>query len=220
MRFHQEKSEKFISEEATRFYIAEISCALNYLHSLDIVHRQVAILSNISSDLKPDNILLDQYGHAHLTDFNISTTLCKNKPLHALAGSTAYMAPEILRHNGYGSSVDWWSLGVVMFELLFGKRPFKGNTTSKLHTVILTSELKLPGNADTLVSLSGQQFIKRLLTRDIGTRIGTDGAGGVSVFRTDPWFTTPLGISPAIDWQELERKLSTPPFVPDVCFLY
>jgi serine/threonine kinase 32 len=104
-----------------------------------------------------------------------------------------------------------------MFELLFGKRPFRANTTSTLHAAILTAELVLPGNADSVASLSGQQFLRRLLTRDIETRIGTDGAGGASVFRLHPWFTNALGTSPAIDWEELQRKLSTPPFVPDVC---
>jgi serine/threonine kinase 32 len=73
------------------------------------------------SDIKPDNILLDEKGHAHLTDFNIAVLYSDKKPLTAVAGSMAYMAPEVLQKKGYFASVDWWSLGVVLFELLFGK---------------------------------------------------------------------------------------------------
>lgn len=72
-------------------------------------------------DLKPDNVLLDEHGHAHLTDFNIAVYFNPAKPLVTIAGSMAYMAPEVLQRRGYLSSVDWWSLGVIMFELLFGK---------------------------------------------------------------------------------------------------
>ena len=73
-----------------------------------------------TSDLKPDNILLNEKGHAHLNDFNIAIPLIDNRPLLSIAGSMAYMAPEILRKRGYLASVDWWSLGVVCYELLVG----------------------------------------------------------------------------------------------------
>lgn len=73
-------------------------------------------------DLKPDNILLDEKGHAHLTDFNIAVQLSqkRSKPLTSIAGSLAYISPEILTKQGYTYSVDWWSLGIVLFELLYG----------------------------------------------------------------------------------------------------
>lgn len=74
----------------------------------------------LTSDLKPDNILLNEKGHAHLTDFNIAVPVMDNRPLLSIAGSMAYMAPEILRKRGYLASVDWWSLGVVCYELLVG----------------------------------------------------------------------------------------------------
>lgn len=72
-------------------------------------------------DVKPDNILLNEQGHAHLTDFNIAMPFNKDRPLMSVAGSMAYMAPEILEKRGYTCSVDWWSLGIVCYELLVGK---------------------------------------------------------------------------------------------------
>lgn len=73
-------------------------------------------------DLKPDNVLLDANGHAHLSDFNVATQLSEKRPLRwSKAGSLAYMAPEILSKKGYSTSVDWWSLGITAYELLFGK---------------------------------------------------------------------------------------------------
>ena len=76
----------------------------------------------IYRDLKPDNILLDEKGHVHLTDFNVAVQVNQNrtKPLTSVAGSLAYISPEVLKKQGYSYSVDWWSLGIVLFELLYG----------------------------------------------------------------------------------------------------
>ncbi|CAG8437601.1 6229_t:CDS:2 [Acaulospora colombiana] len=108
LRFHLERQGS-MKEEVVKFYAAEISLGLAYLHSKKIVHR----------DLKPDNILLDEKGHAHLTDFNIAVHFNEKKPLTSVAGSMAYMAPEVLSKKGYFDSVDWWSLGILIYELLF-----------------------------------------------------------------------------------------------------
>lgn len=141
LRFHLERGGN-MKEDVVRFYIAELSVALDYLHKLQIVHR----------DLKPDNVLLDEKGHAHLTDFNIAVHFNPRRPLTSIAGSMAYMAPEVLSKRGYLSGVDWWSLGVMAYELLFGRRPFRGKTNSALTHSILNDRCAFPDNVETIVS--------------------------------------------------------------------
>ncbi|EEB94943.1 hypothetical protein MPER_06167, partial [Moniliophthora perniciosa FA553] len=96
----------------------------------------------IHSDIKPDNILLDAHGNAHLTDFNVA--IQSKELIHGMAGSIAYMAPEILIKRGYTCCVDWWSLGVCAYELMFGKRPFMGRTNDELSNSIRNSPVKFP----------------------------------------------------------------------------
>jgi serine/threonine kinase 32 len=112
LRFHLDRL-GCLPEEHVQFYAAQLALSLHYLHSRNIIHR----------DLKPDNILLDERGHAHLTDFNIAVRLSRQRkrPLMSVAGSLAYISPEILQKQGYTYSVDWWSLGIVIYELLYGK---------------------------------------------------------------------------------------------------
>jgi serine/threonine kinase 32 len=103
---------KSFPELLVRHYVADIALSLDYLHKRRIVHR----------DVKPENILLDKKGHAHLGDFNIATQFDANAPLMwSMSGTLAYMSPEMLSRKGYSTAVDWWSLGVVAYELCFGK---------------------------------------------------------------------------------------------------
>lgn len=98
-------------EQQVKHYVATIALSLNYLHKKRIAHR----------DIKPENILLDEKGYAHLSDFNIATQFTPNQPFSfSMAGTIAYMAPEMLARKGYSTSVDWWSLGILAYELLFG----------------------------------------------------------------------------------------------------
>ncbi|CAO3658150.1 unnamed protein product [Rhizopus microsporus] len=194
LRFHLDRL-GVMPEEYVRFYAAEVALGLHYLHSLNIIHR----------DLKPDNILLDEKGHAHLTDFNIATMITGSKPLTSVAGSFAYIAPEVLLKRGYLTSVDWWSMGVVCYELLFGKRPFRGKTNDALQQAILHDPVTFPHHHK--VSSTAIDFIKSLLTRDVDRRIG-NGKQGFDRLMAHPWFV-------GMDWEKLRLKQVDPPFVPD-----
>ncbi|KAH9944848.1 kinase-like protein [Amylocystis lapponica] len=216
LRFHLERLGR-IPENIVRFWMAELSSGLGYLHRQRIIHR----------DLKPDNILLDAMGHAHLTDFNVAIHYSERRMHTSVAGSMAYMAPEVVGRKGYTWHIDWWSLGVVAWELLFRKRPFEGRTSEKMTHAILKDPLKLPANVRDICSPEGEDFVMgvsaylfscicsnicayQLLDRHPRTRLGCRGrTAGQEDVHNHPWFAS-------IDWNSLENKDMQPPFVPDM----
>ncbi|EPZ33161.1 kinase-like protein [Rozella allomycis CSF55] len=196
LRYHLDRQFN-LPEKQVRFYAAEISEAIRYLHSNKVVHR----------DLKPDNLLLDENGHVHITDFNIAVYLpTDDKLLKSVAGTMAYMAPEILEKKGYLQTVDWWSLGVLLFECVFGKRPFRGKTNDALIQSICEDNPHFP---EPTPDLSGEciDFIKNLLIRNPVERLGCRGAGFEEI-KAHPWFQD-------LDWDLLVKKELTAPFIPD-----
>ncbi|GJE99918.1 kinase-like protein [Phanerochaete sordida] len=199
LRFHLERKGR-LEEAVVRFWIAELAEALNYLRKQRIIHR----------DLKPDNILLDAAGHAHITDFNVAIHYSERRLHTSVAGSMAYMAPEVVGRKGYTWCVDWWSLGVVMWELLFHRRPFDGRTTEKMTNAILKDPLKFPNNVDEICSPECQDFVKGLLDRNPKTRLGCRSRGqGIDDVHNHPWMAS-------MDWDKVRSKDLQPPFVPDM----
>ncbi|KAJ7227071.1 kinase-like domain-containing protein [Mycena pura] len=199
LRFHLERKGS-IPENVVCFWMAELSCALEYLHGQKIIHR----------DLKPDNILLDAMGHAHVTDFNVAIHYSERRLHTSVAGSMAYMAPQVVGRTGYNWAIDWWSLGITAYELLFHRRPFDGRTSERMTQSILKDPLKFPEDCRSKVSDACLKALKGLIDKDPATRLGCrpDGQGSEDI-RRHPWFAK-------IDWENLQNKESQPPFVPDM----
>ncbi|KAJ9161346.1 Non-specific serine/threonine protein kinase [Coniochaeta hoffmannii] len=191
--WHLQKEGRF-DEKRAKFYIAELILAIQHLHEANIVYR----------DLKPENILLDANGHIALCDFGLSkANLTKNDTTNTFCGTTEYLAPEVLLdESGYTKMVDFWSLGVLVFEMCCGWSPFYAEDTQQMYKNIAFGKVRFP--RDTL-SLEGRNFVKGLLNRNPKHRLGaTDDA---EELKRHAFFND-------IDWDALSKKLITPPFKP------
>lgn len=138
-----------------RQYIAEVGLALDHLHKVGIVYR----------DLKPENILINTDGHLKLTDFGLAKDI-GNETTRTFCGTADFLAPEIIEKHAYSFTVDWWALGILTYELLFGRCPFYDENRTKMFSKISLSEPVFPPNADPNVV----DFIKKLLTKSPQTR--------------------------------------------------
>ena len=159
--FYHLKRKGLIQESECLFYGGELILAIEHLHSHNIIHR----------DLKPENVLLAADGHVCITDFGLAKETNKDADNRTLCGTSEYMAPEMLTRNGYGSAVDWWSFGALLFEMLTGEPPFvmKKNESSKdLDTKILTQKVSIPG----YLSHEASSLLKGMLDKDPSKRLG------------------------------------------------
>lgn len=183
---------KKFSEELTRLYAAEIILAIEHLHSLNIIYR----------DLKPENVILDADGHALLTDFGLSKEGVADAQItQSFCGSVAYLAPEILSRKGHGKSVDWYLLGVMMYEMMVGRPPFFDSKREQMFRNIQSGPLQLPN----YLSPEAKDLLKRLITRDPIKRLGA--ASDSSEIKSHAFFRP-------IDWKRVlrrEYKLPCPP---------
>ncbi|OAA61060.1 Protein kinase-like domain protein [Niveomyces insectorum RCEF 264] len=190
LRFHI--SRKTFTEEAVQFWIAELGCALRYVHSQGIIHR----------DVKPDNVLLDSDGHVHLTDFNVASDVVSGRILTSKSGTLAYLAPEVYSGRGYDFRADWWSLGVTFYECIYNKRPFDGNTESTLNAAVQNANPRFPITSPP-VSLPCLYAIRDALNPNPSKRLGATWDS----FIHHEFFSS-------IDFVALERKEIEPVFIP------
>ena len=141
----------------TKFYIAHIITIFEYLHSKNIVYR----------DLKPENILINKNGYLKLTDFGFAKIL-ENEKTYTLCGTPEYLAPEIILNKGHGKAVDWWTLGILLYEMLVGIDPFSDDDPMKTYQKILKGKINFPKT----INKDAKSLIKHLLTQDTTKRFG------------------------------------------------
>ncbi|CAL9693484.1 unnamed protein product [Knipowitschia caucasica] len=187
--------------EMARLYFAETVLALEYLHNYGIVHR----------DLKPDNLLITSMGHVKLTDFGLSKIGLMNLTTNLyeghiekdtrefldkqVCGTPEYIAPEVILRQGYGKPVDWWAMGIILYEFLVGCVPFFGDTTEELFGQVITDDIDWPVG-DEALPIEAQDLISALLQTDPLIRLGTGGAFEV---KQHPFFSE-------VDWNSLLRQ--------------
>jgi serine/threonine protein kinase len=191
--WHLQREGRF-QEARAKFYIAELILALQHLHEHNIVYR----------DLKPENILLDANGHIALCDFGLSkANLTENATTNTFCGTTEYLAPEVLLdEHGYTKMVDFWSLGVLVFEMCCGWSPFYAEDTQQMYKNIAFGKVRFPRDA---LSTEGRNFVKGLLNRNPKHRLGA--TRDAEELKAHPFFAD-------IDWEALHKKNVVPPFKP------
>ena len=197
--FHLKKLHAF-SESMVRFYSAEIILGLSHLHDHQIVYR----------DLKPENVLLDAEGHVRLTDFGLSRDNLEHETAATtFCGTPEYLSPEMIMHRktraGYGVSVDWWSLGTLIYEMYTGWPPFYDKNIRRMCDNILRKTLEFPEKAR--FSVESQSLIRGFLEREPTKRLGVDG--GLDRLKAHEFFAV-------LDWDAAFRRELEPPFKPKV----
>mmetsp|Transcript_40528 Transcript_40528/g.94110 ORF Transcript_40528/g.94110 Transcript_40528/m.94110 type:complete len:360 (-) Transcript_40528:96-1175(-) len=181
-----------LPNDQVRFYSGEIIVAFGYLHGLHVVYR----------DLKPENALLDVEGHIKLTDFGFAKVV--EERTWTLCGTPEYLAPEMIQSKGHGKGVDWWALGVLLFEMLAGYPPFYDENPYGIYQKVLQGAVEFPRHFD----VKSKDLIRRLLTSDRSKRLGCSKAG-VEDVKKHKWYK-------GMDWDLLLTRSVTPPFRPPV----
>jgi serum/glucocorticoid-regulated kinase 2 len=184
---------KFFPEEKAKFYSAIVGLALEYLHTHGIVYR----------DIKPDNILIDEDGYLKLADFGMAKMLKDQEKAFSLCGTPEYFSPEIITREGHNKAADWWSYGILLYEMLFGMPPFYSKNTEKMFDLITKAELKFPKKIE--VSEDAKDLIKKLLIKNQDLRLGSEG--GFETIKKHSFFK-------GFDFKALEEKKLEAPFIP------
>ncbi len=189
---------KRFDDGRAKFYAAQVALALGYLHSSKILYR----------DLKPENILICDDGYIKLADFGLAKLLGEDVA-NSFCGTPEYLSPEMIVGTGHDHTLDWWALGVLIYEMLVGIPPFYNANKHKMYYLIEKGDIRWPEKARHGVEISSnaKDLILKLLCKDKGQRLGY--ANGVEDIMSHPWFAD-------LDRKSLVAKTIDPPFKPDV----
>ena len=181
------------SKEIASFYLGQIIFALEYLHSKEIIYR----------NLKPENLLLKQNGYLKLTGFELAKIL-ENGRTYTMCGTPEYLAPEIIQNKGYGKAVDWWALGVLLYEMLSGIDPFMDDDVMKIYENILKRKLEFSSVFDN----DSKSLIKHLCEPDLSKRYG-NLKNGVNDIKNHAFFKN-------LSWEKLLKGELEAPYTPEI----
>jgi len=194
LRYHLSKKKKY-SENEIKFLTSNLILSLEYLHNKNIIHR----------DIKPENLVFDLNGYIHLTDLGISCEIIKGKKILNSSGTPSYMAPEVLIKKNNNFTIDFYALGIIIYELIFGKRPYKGNNKNEIKENILCKEITVKKNdlnKNLFFDFSICNFVNLLLKRKPNLRLGYYGIFEIKEhdFLKD------------VNWKKIEKKEIKSPF--------
>ena len=181
-------------EQKVKFYSSQIALAIEYLHNKGIIYR----------DLKPENILMDEKGYLRLADFGMAKKLNNNEKAMSFCGTPEYLAPEIIIGEGHDKNADWWSFGILIYEMLCGLPPFYVENLERMYELIKSGPLKFPKRIT--LSDEAKDIIKKLLERNVKKRLGYNG---IKEIKEHPFFKD-------IDFNLIEQKKIPAPFIPKI----
>jgi len=188
---HLRRARKF-NDEQSKFYAAHVAGAFAHCHTKNIIHR----------DLKPENILMCQNGYSKLTDFGFAKIIEPGTRTYTLCGTPEYIAPEVLLNKGHGKPVDWWTLGILIYEMIVGQPPFCDEDPMGIYQKILAGKIYFPKYFDK----NAKALVKKLLTADLSKRYGNLKDGSDDILK-HKWFSS-------LDWAKLEKLELPAPYKP------
>jgi len=186
------RARMFFEDDTARFYAGCVVLAFEYMHSMDIIYR----------DLKPENLLLDSRGFLKVTDFGFAKEV--HGRTHTLCGTPDYLAPEIVQGKGHGKGVDWWTLGILIYEMIASSPPFYDNEQMVTYQKIVAGVVTFPAH----FCAEAKSIVKKLLHPKPTKRLGVV-KGGARVIKFHPWFK-------GFDFKALVNQKMKPPIVPKI----
>lgn len=195
LRYHICRNRRF-NEETTRFFVACLVSGLEYFHEKNIIHR----------DIKPENLVVETDGYVRITDFGIAR-VWREENAQDTSGTPGYMAPEVMCRQNHTTCVDYFAVGVMAYECIFGRRPYIGKSRKEIRDHILSKQVQIKRNdIPRGWSLEAADFVNKMIQRKPQNRLGSNGAEEV---KQHPWLRD-------FPWDDLTHKRVKAPFVPPV----